>query len=63
MSWKERADVFLREVWVESKHKVTWPTLEELRESTMVVLATVAIISVFIFFVDHMVSWVITRIL
>ena len=63
MSWKDRANAFLREVWVESLHKVTWPTREELYESTMVVLVTVAIISGFIFIVDRVVSRLVTLIL
>lgn len=62
MAWRERANNFLRDVRVESR-KVTWPTRAELYESTMVVLVTVAIISGFIFLVDHAVASLITRIL
>lgn len=62
MSWKDRASNFLREVRVEF-HKTTWPTREELYESTMVVLVTVGIISAFIFVVDRVVSRLITMIL
>ena len=62
MSWKDRASNFLREVKVESR-KVTWPTWPELKESTLVVLVTVAIISSFIFLVDQVVGRLVTKIL
>ena len=62
MSTMERFNNFLREVRVEAK-KVTWPTRQELQESTVVVLITVAIISVFIFLVDRVVGQIVTRIL
>ncbi len=55
MSTMERLNGFLKEVRVESR-KVTWPTREELWESTMVVLVTVAIISCFIAVVDQAMS-------
>ena len=42
---------FLKEVRVELG-KVTWPTREELRESTFVVIVTVLVITVFIGAVD-----------
>lgn len=62
MSTMERLNGFLKEVRVEA-HKVTWPTRGELWESTMVVLVTVAIISMFIFVVDRIVGWIITSLL
>jgi preprotein translocase subunit SecE len=62
MSTMERFKGFLKEVEVEV-HKVTWPTRGELWESTMVVIVTVAIISMFIFVVDRAVGFMITRIL
>ena len=62
MSWKDRSMGFLREVRIEF-HKTTWPSREELWESTLVVLATVAIIGVFIFAVDQVVSRIITIVL
>ncbi len=57
-----RFNGFIREVRVEVR-KVTWPTIPELWESTLVVLATVGIISLFIFAVDRLVSGLITLIL
>jgi len=62
MSWTDRAKLFWREMLVETLHKVTWPTREELAESTMVVLVTVLIISAFIYIVDlavnHLITWI-----
>jgi preprotein translocase subunit SecE len=62
MSTMQRFNGFLKEVRVEF-HKITWPTRGELWESTMVVLVTVAIISMFIFVVDQVVGRVVTAIL
>jgi len=62
MSQMQRLNNFLKEVRVEAR-KVTWPTREELVESTTVVLVTVAIISVFIFVVDQIVGRLVTLIL
>jgi len=62
MSTYARLNSFLKEVRVEAR-KVTWPTREELWESTLVVLVTVAIISCFIALVDRFVSVLVTAIL
>lgn len=53
---------FLKDVRIEAS-KVTWPTRKELRESTVVVVVTVAIISVFTAIVDRVVVQVITLII
>lgn len=37
----------------EELRKVVWPSREEVLNSTIVVLAATAIISMFLFFVDH----------
>jgi len=37
--------------------KITWPTREELRESTIVVIATVFVITIFIGVVDQFFNW------
>jgi len=42
---------YLRETAMEMK-RVSWPSMAELRESTIVVLVTVSIITVFLFVVD-----------
>jgi preprotein translocase subunit SecE len=55
----ERASEFLKEVRVEST-KITWPTRAELRESTIVVVITVSLISVFIAIVDRGVGFLVS---
>jgi len=47
-----RAKEFVKEVRVEST-KVSWPTRIELRDSTVVVIVTVLLVSVFLFVVDR----------
>jgi preprotein translocase subunit SecE len=47
-----RARDFIKDVRVEST-KVSWPTRIELRDSTMVVIVTVLLVSVFLFIVDR----------
>ena len=42
---------YLRETTMEMK-RVSWPGISELKESTIVVLVTVAVITVFLFAVD-----------
>jgi preprotein translocase subunit SecE len=58
----EKAKEFLREVRVEAS-KVTWPTRQELRESTIVVVVTVAIIASFTAIVDRVVVQLVTLII
>jgi preprotein translocase subunit SecE len=58
----ERLSTFVHDVRVESR-KVTWPSREELQESTTVVLMTVLIISMFIFVVDLGVNQAVTKLL
>jgi preprotein translocase subunit SecE len=58
----EKASEFIKDVRVEST-KVTWPSRKELRESTIVVVVTVTLISVFIAVVDRVVAQVVTLII
>ncbi len=53
---------FATDVRAEMK-KVTWPTREELRGSTMVVIVTVIILSIFIGVVDRILSFGLERFL
>ena len=46
---------FIIEVQAEME-KVTWPTLDELKSSTYIVLALSMALAVFIFFVDYFLS-------
>jgi len=48
----ERLRTYMREVWLEMG-KVTWPTRDELRESTLVVIVASLVVTVFIFVVDR----------
>jgi preprotein translocase subunit SecE len=48
----ERIRTYLREVWLEMG-KVTWPTRDELKESTLVVIVASVIVTAFIFVVDR----------
>jgi len=56
MSWLSQGREFLKEVRVEST-KVSWPTRNELRDSTIVVIVTVVIVSVFIGIVDRILTF------
>ncbi len=52
---KEKIIAFFADVAKEMK-KVTWPHKEELRESTVIVLAVCGVITAFVFAVDWIVS-------
>lgn len=53
--WSEKLKSFLREVRVEMT-KVTWPTWEELKGQTIVVIVAVLLIAAFIGAVDLILS-------
>jgi len=55
MSWFARFSEFIKEVRVESG-KVSWPTRTELRDSTIVVIVTVLLVSAFVGVVDRVLS-------
>ena len=46
---------YLREVWLEMG-KVTWPTRDELKESTRVVIIGSILLTIFIFLIDRVMS-------
>ena len=46
---------FIKDVQVESK-KVSWPTRNELRDSTLVVILTVLVVAAFIGVVDQLLN-------
>lgn len=54
----ERIKLFLSETRTELK-KVTWPTREELKESTRVVIISTFIVTVFVGVVDQILSRII----
>ena len=57
-----KAKKFMSDVVVEMK-KVSWPSMNELRGSTMVVIVTVIIISIFIGVVDRILNLGLERVL
>jgi len=58
----DKAKEFLKDARVEAT-KVTWPSREELKESTVVVVVTVTIISIFIAVVDRGVGFLVSLII
>jgi preprotein translocase subunit SecE len=54
----EKGQQFLKEVRYETK-KVTWPTVQESRGTTLVVIIVVIITAVFLFSVDFVLSRII----
>lgn len=48
---------------VKEMNKVTWPKKEELRESTVIVIASCLIFSVFVYFVDQIIGQLVKIIL
>jgi preprotein translocase subunit SecE len=58
MSIKQKIITYYEETVVELK-KVTWPTKDEVRGSTIVVIVTSIILSAFVFGVDRLLSLVI----
>ena len=55
MGWMDRLRNFSKDVRVEAS-KVSWPTRQELRDSTVVVIVTVAIVTVFVGVVDRVLT-------
>jgi preprotein translocase subunit SecE len=55
VSWFDKAREFITDVRVESA-KVSWPTRNELRDSTVVVIVAVLIIAAFIGIVDRILT-------
>ena len=49
---------FLRDVKQEMS-KVSWPTRQELKGQTIIVIVLSLFLSVFVFIVDHLLTWVI----
>ncbi len=48
----EKITLYLKESYQELMENVTWPTMAQLQESTMVVLAASAILALIIFLMD-----------
>jgi preprotein translocase subunit SecE len=57
MSIVQRVNGFLQSAWVESK-KVTWPSRQELVESTRVVIVSSFVVMIYLFVVDRILTFV-----
>ena len=44
--------LYLKECWEELLHKVSWPTWDELQNSTVIVMVSMVIIALIIFLMD-----------
>jgi preprotein translocase subunit SecE len=55
MSWTEQTREFFKEVQVEFG-KISWPSRQELRDSTIVVIFTVLIVAAFVGAVDQLLN-------
>ena len=53
--WMDRTREFFKDVRTESA-RVSWPTRQELRDSTMVVIVMVLLVSLFLFVVDRLLA-------
>lgn len=58
MSWMTQAREFVKDVRVESG-KVSWPTRNELRDSTIVVIIAVILVAVFVGVVDRVLGFLV----
>jgi len=53
---------FVREVQVEAK-KVIWPERKETIQSTLMVFVMVVVISIFLYGVDSLLSWLVQKVI
>jgi preprotein translocase subunit SecE len=58
----EKIRKFLSEIAAEMK-KVTWPTREELKESTKLVIIATIVVTLFVGMIDQLLSLIIRRLL
>ncbi len=61
MGWTSQLREFLKDVQTESA-KVSWPSRQELRDSTIVVIVTVIIVSAFVGIVDRILTFGVSKI-
>ncbi|MGE0824276.1 MAG: preprotein translocase subunit SecE [Candidatus Binatia bacterium] len=54
--WINTSQAFLQEAWAEF-NRVQWPARKEVRGATLVVIILVAIIALYLFFVDWILSF------
>ncbi len=58
MSWITAVQEFAKDVRAESE-KISWPTRRELRDSTVVVIVTILLVSIFIGIVDRALTFLV----
>ncbi|MEJ2042840.1 MAG: preprotein translocase subunit SecE [Reinekea sp.] len=51
-----------KEAWVEVR-KVVWPTRQETLQTTLIVVAFVLVVAFILFFIDMLLSWVVSQII
>ena len=56
------AQKFVREVQVESR-KVVWPERKETIQATLMVFVMVVVISIFLYGVDSLLSWLVQKVI
>ncbi len=61
IKWYKRFFPFLKEVRAEMK-KVTWPSKNEVYSTTLVVIIATFFFGFYLYFMDIIFSWIITRI-
>ncbi|MDD8031865.1 MAG: preprotein translocase subunit SecE [Acidobacteriota bacterium] len=61
LPWYKRFVNFLKDVRAELK-KVTWPSRQEVRGTTVIVIITVIFFGFYLFFIDVIFSWLIAQI-
>ena len=57
-----RAIKFIRESYVETRHKSSWPTWTELRQFVMVVIFALVVVSIWIGGLDAIFGWLTNQI-
>jgi preprotein translocase subunit SecE len=59
MSIFAKIRIFIEDT-MEEMRKCSWPSREQLLESTLLVLVTMVAVSLFVFGIDQLLSWLIT---
>jgi preprotein translocase subunit SecE len=60
--WIVTLSMFLQDAWQEF-HRIQWPSRKEVQAATLVVIALVTIIAVYLFLVDWVLSWLLQAVL
>ena len=58
-NWLELKD-FLRKVWIEADPKngnIVWPSKKEIWQTTLIVIITIAIVSIYVGILDYIFAW------